>query len=759
MSKSIVCFVIFLGFYFMSAPASFADEEERIVYFTDELSAREFANNHSEYILSIQDGILNTKGLSSQYLSNQPNIELVEPNHAKHAASFAFNDPLINQQWYLNKINFQTVGENFPASYENLFLNKPLLYSGKSTIYTGQPIAVHPATFTLGGETVNRVSVTLKNPGGSWTLTVQDSSGKTIGVNSGTLSKLDVLIEEQSYETLTIKISTDEDWQTAPLIERVTGVNHVRVGVLDSGISPHEDFCENLLFSLGKDYKSNQPLPYDGYGHGTHVAGIIGACSNNGIGVSGTSGNAPLDIIPFKVLNDDGLGGDFEISQAIEDAIEMNVDIVNLSLAGRGTTLMLENTIKKAYLNQVLVIAAAGNYNTSTESVYPASYPFVMAVSALNEKMNRVANSDFGWEVDISAPGEGILSTFTNNSYKELTGTSMATPLVTAAAALVLENNPSLDITGLRGALYDSTNDILTQGYDIYSGAGMINYSKIYETHKNSKLEWLNAKEGQPHLKNSYSLGISQDLRAEELYVFSNEKVILHQTIDSNLEDVVVSPSSSKPTTKILTLAVDDGIVSSMDYTYLLNTDAAQPGFKDIPTSYWAFNEITQAADNGYIHGHDDGYFRPHDYISRRHATMMMNRLFRWEDLKSLDSPFTDVGAEITPSNIAMLAASSEGIIKGYPDKHFYPENSLTRGQMALVLARALNVDSELINASPHHFKDVSPGSETFIPITNLTELGIITKQELYKPVDNINRAQFAAMVNRTHDYLANKTQ
>jgi minor extracellular protease Epr len=104
-----------------------------------------------------------------------------------------------------------------------------------------------------------------------------------------------------------------------------------------------------------------------------------------------------------------------------------------------------------------------------------------------------------------------------------------------------------------------------------------------------------------------------------------------------------------------------------------------------------------------------------------------------------------------------MMSANKEGVIKGYDNGYFYPENSLSRGQMALILARALQVDKYPVTDEPYPFKDVMEGKEIHTPVTNLAELGIITKQEHYRPAEPINRAQFAAMINRTHQYLQNK--
>ncbi|MGF2617973.1 S8 family serine peptidase [Rossellomorea vietnamensis] len=729
-------------------------ENEWIVYFTDEESAQQFSELNPVQVLSTHGSILRVEGLSESYLKSYPNVTGVESNHIKRAADYSFNDPYLSNQWYLDRIKFKSVTEMYPAPPANLLKNKEAVTGSESFIYKESPVSSSLITFPSLNQTLNRVSISLVEAEGQWTFTVKDSNGTVIGRNTGTSDTLDILIPEKNYKSLILEISTATQWKTPPSINRITGVNNTRIGVLDSGVSQHEDFCGNILYSLGKNYKDSKKPPYDQYGHGTHVTGIIGGCSNNKIGISGVTGNAPVDIIPFKVLDDLGAGGDFEISQGIEDAIKMNIDILNLSLSGQGETTMLENAVKKAYLSDILIVAAAGNYNTSTKNVFPASYPYVFTVASVDERLQRVPSSDYGWEVDISAPGKGIFSTYLDNSYHHLTGTSMATPIVSGAAALALEKHQGFSITELRNQLSYSADDLMSKGFDVYSGTGLINFSKLNDDFAPEPMEWLNAREGQPHTENKFMLALSKKLLGKDLYIFNNEKLITHKTVNSVLENVTISPSSDKSKSKILVMVMDKGEVIGMKYTYLNNDNAAPISYSDVSQKYWAYTDIMESSMNGYIHGHDNKLYKPKEYISRRHATMMMNRLFRWETLQVTTSPFIDVSSEINSINLSMLSAYEEKVIKGYPDNKFYPENNLTRGQMALILARALKVDRDPLTGAPYSFKDVSSESETFISITNLAELGIITKQDYFKPSDNINRAQFAAMVRRTHDYL-----
>jgi subtilisin family serine protease len=302
------------------------------------------------------------------------------------------------------------------------------------------------------------------------------------------------------------------------------GVNHLVIAVVDSGVSDHKDLCQNILYSLGKDYTNGSKYPIDQNGHGTHVTGILSACLNNKIGISSVLGNATVDILPLKVLDADGLGEDFKISQAVTAAVNLHVDVINMSLAGKGQTNILEEAIREAYNNQIPVVVAAGNWSTSTEMIFPASYPSAITVSGMNSSLKKVDSSDFGWEVDISAPGENIISSYLGDSYKTFDGTSMATPMVSGAVALLKLAYPGISITELRNRLFKSTEDLLSYGYDVQTGAGMIRYDKLTNSKSISPLEWLNKKESQPYSNGEFLISVSPEMVGKKLVIFMNEK-------------------------------------------------------------------------------------------------------------------------------------------------------------------------------------------------------------------------------------------
>lgn len=281
--------------------------------------------------------------------------------------------------------------------------------------------------------------------------------------------------------------------------DRNTGANSVVAAVLDTGITGHADLADRIID--GYDFVSDTDFANDGNGrdadpsdpgdwttsaeatnwkgkfwgcpvadsswHGTHVAGTIGAATDNELGVAGVNWHAR--ILPVRVLGKCG-GATSDIADAIRWAAGLAVTgvpansnparVINMSLGGPGACgTTLQNAINDAVSADVTVVVAAGNSNTNAASFAPASCAGVITVAATNRSRNRASYSNFGSTVEISAPGgetgtsltDGVLSTLNTgtqgpvaDSYAFYQGTSMATPHVTGLVSLLLSINPSL---------------------------------------------------------------------------------------------------------------------------------------------------------------------------------------------------------------------------------------------------------------------------------------------------------------------------
>ncbi len=269
----------------------------------------------------------------------------------------------------------------------------------------------------------------------------------------------------------------------------------VIVAVLDTGIDyRHSElkgkvaWCANTVGPrtyTGSDLRKC----LDRNGHGTFVAGIIASTINN-VGNAGVAPNVTLYAI--KVLNDAGTGTYSDIAEGIILAVKGpdgnegtgdDAKILSMSLGGSSDSNVLRDAVKWAYNRGAIIVAAAGNEgdgDPNTNNVaYPARYPEVIAVAAMDSNYKVPSWSSDGPEVDVTAPGVNIYSTYKNGGYATLSGTSMATPHVSAVVALIqalriANNKTPLGFNHVYEALTTTATDIGSQGFDVYSGYGLV---------------------------------------------------------------------------------------------------------------------------------------------------------------------------------------------------------------------------------------------------------------------------------------------
>jgi len=269
----------------------------------------------------------------------------------------------------------------------------------------------------------------------------------------------------QSYQWNLPAIGTERGWNLS------RGSKKVKIAVVDTGVDlDHPDLARRLI--TGYNAIDNSNKPDDDNGHGSHVAGIIAADTNNGVGMAGITWYNP--IIPVKVMGADGTGGSFYVAKGIRWAVDHDADVINLSLGNYQSCDILESAIDYALEKNVVVISAAGNDNTSQRS-YPAAYPGVLGVAAVDWDGKRAEFSNFGDYVDVAAPGVDIPSTFSNGKYASLSGTSMAAPHVTALAGLIRSVNPKLKNTDVVKIITGSAQPVGKNTRSPYFGNGIIN--------------------------------------------------------------------------------------------------------------------------------------------------------------------------------------------------------------------------------------------------------------------------------------------
>lgn len=270
------------------------------------------------------------------------------------------------------------------------------------------------------------------------------------------------------------KIDAEKVWPTGD-----TG-SAIKVGIIDTGIdTSHTDLAANIAGGVSEvSYTTSYS---DDNGHGTHVAGTVAAV-NNTFGVVGAAPSASLYAI--KVLDNSGSGFLSDVVNGINWAVANHMNVVNMSLGTSEYSPTLDTAVQQAISAGVVVVAAAGNSGPGANTViYPAKLPGVIAVGATDSR-NRIASfSSRGPEVDVVAPGVNVYSTYFDNRYATISGTSMATPHVSGVVALVLDSPIGSDDANADGIWQPSevtariertALDLGTAGFDTTFGYGLV---------------------------------------------------------------------------------------------------------------------------------------------------------------------------------------------------------------------------------------------------------------------------------------------
>jgi len=255
------------------------------------------------------------------------------------------------------------------------------------------------------------------------------------------------------------------------------GSSKVVVAILDSGIdAAHPDLAGHVL--AGYDFVGGDTDVSDDFGHGTAVAGVVVAAGNNGVGVAGVAYGC--SVLPVKVMDSSGFASYSCLAQGIYYAVDQGAQVINISIAGDSPSVTLQEAIDYAWSNNVVVVAAAGN-NANAVPQYPAACDNVVAVSATEPDDSLASFSSYGSFVSLSAPGDDIWTTQNDalNPYGAWRGTSFASPIVAATAALALSANSSLSNSQIVSILEQNADDLGAAGYDTTFGYGRVNALRV----------------------------------------------------------------------------------------------------------------------------------------------------------------------------------------------------------------------------------------------------------------------------------------
>ena len=286
-------------------------------------------------------------------------------------------------------------------------------------------------------------------------------------------------IEKGDPEVIVAVVDTGFDYTHEDLASQ-TWVNDGEIP--DNGIDDDDngyiDDMHGWDFSVSPNRDGNRASqngdndPIDESGHGTHVAGIVGAAVDNDVGIAGIAWDCTL--MPIRGAGVKGIRDDRSAS-AIIYAVDNGARIINMSWGGRERSFVLRDAVDYTYARGVLMIAASGNASEA-ESIFPAGYRKVISVAATQQHKQRFYQSNFGASIDIGAPGNVILSTHINDRYRLLSGTSMATAHVSGVAALIISKRPSLTHQEVRQILL-STADPITESPELV-GVGNLNAAR-----------------------------------------------------------------------------------------------------------------------------------------------------------------------------------------------------------------------------------------------------------------------------------------
>ncbi len=514
----------------------------------------------------------------------------------------------------------------------------------------------------------------------------------------------------------------------------------VCVGVLDSGVNPHESFGERLLTGHNYIEDADESDTTDTLGHGTGVAGLIVGANERGF--IGTAPGATL--VPLKVTN----GKEVSIS-AICRAIYGGIDdygcnVLNLSLGVPEEYESLKDAVDYAAEKGVVIVAASGNDGTST-TYYPAGYDSVIGVGAVERDGTLYSRSSHNGSVCVTAPGVNVRSTGKNGGYKYTTGTSFAVAQVSGAAAVLLGIDPTLTPGQIMELLGKTATDRGVEGYDQYFGYGILNLTGCVEALTGEILTIAEQPSGQDPEPLPSTVPEPSDPEPSEP----------EPTDPESCEPEPANPGPSDPGPADPGPAVQPEIKTG--YRDCPRDDSCVMSvYSDLDRALWYHDGVHFVLENGILNGVSDQTFAPNGSASR---AMIVTMLWRMEGEPRSDyaMEFTDVPDGVWYTE-AVRWAAAKGIVGGYSADFFGPDDSVSREQLAVILWRYAWYKG--IDAAPEYkvnlgvFIDAervsywaSEGVQWAVDLGLLTGVG----NEKLSPETNASRAQVATILMRFH--------
>ena len=476
-----------------------------------------------------------------------------------------------------------------------------------------------------------------------------------------------------------------------------------KVAVLDTGVDfGHPDFTGRI--PPGHDFVNNDDDASDDNGHGTWVAGIIAANANDGIGIAGISWQDT--ILPVKIMNANGTGDTSDLTSGIVWATDHGASVINMSVGGFPYSQYVHDAVRYAWNHDVVLVGAAGN-NATDGQFFPASYPEVISVSATQTDDEFTFWSNYGPDVDVSAPGASILTTNCqvckpveqdvsgDHRYTYISGTSFAAPNVAGVVALIRGRWQTMTAAQVVDRLKSTVDDLGYPGWDRRYGHGRVNAlravggsSPVIPLGGGDNLEYDNT------LQTARLVPLGATLQPN-LYPAGDVDVMAVDVPRAGRLDITVVPvidSRAWPWHRS-SLSVDVVLnIYDADLNHLGTVDDANPA----------------ATDRGSVQMSGPGRI----FLRVSNYTPNGNRAAYTISTAYVDNVlFTDIGDSAFETDIVWLAGA--GITSGCSDTLFCPKQVVTREQMASFLARAMDlpaagVDYFVDDASSVHQGDIN---------------------------------------------------
>ncbi|MGA4718515.1 S8 family serine peptidase [Fictibacillus nanhaiensis] len=548
--------------------------------------------------------------------------------------------------------------------------------------------------------------------------------------------------EEIQFEKASETVKQPIRWSVkkvngAQTLEKGLTGKGIKVAVLDTGISiDHEDLKVAGGISTVEDHKSYD----DDNGHGTHVAGIIGA-QNNGIGALGVAPDSELYAV--KVLNSEGFGGEGEIAAGIKWAIDNKMDIINMSLSSPRYSKVIENYINIAADKGIIVVAAAGNSGTpdglQNTIEYPAKLEKTIAVGAIDKFDKRGYFSSSGKELDVVAPGVDVYSTFWQdgkNSYMVESGTSMAAPYVAGTLAVYKQKNPD---DNLKEVLMRNTIDLGVSGKDNLYGNGLV------QTERDSVAPTIPRNQIVSHIGHG-DISLKWKASTEEValkgYEIYRDGKKVKFLSGLSYHDYLTNGSYSYQIRAI------DKAGNKSDFTSTVKATVSGMNLRDVSNNDWYAPHVIYLSSKSIVSGYADIGFSAGRNVKRSEAISMIGRAIGLNGTKRKTS-FSDVNQSSFASGY-IQSAFEAGIVSGNGDGNFHPEKNISRAEMAIMLSKAY----KLKTVSNVSFTDVNKSMAAYQSI-NLVETNGITSgysDGTFRPYSKVTRGQFAVFTARANN-------